>query len=211
MPNHCNNVLKLTNNPKNTAKTLKPYLSTDDTGEEMLDFNKIVPMPEELKIDATTANVKTEEGKKLKKQQDSNIKKYGHKDWYDWSVENWGTKWNSYSCSLAEEGISFDTAWSPPIPILENLAKLTKESWTLLYSEVGMDFCGKTIADETGICKEDQWSHRKSPISFRNEMGITVDMIYSEEELEERERKKRAKKFKREITKKGTKNTLEMD
>lgn len=30
----------------------------------------------------------------LGKQYVENIKKYGYPQWYDWCVENWGTKWN---------------------------------------------------------------------------------------------------------------------
>lgn len=53
----------------------------------------------------------------------------GHADWYSWSCDNWGTKWNAYSyqdCST-EEGIfefQFDTAWSPPEPIFHKWAEM---------------------------------------------------------------------------------------
>lgn len=53
----------------------------------------------------------------------------GHKGWYDWSSANWGTKWNAYSSVTDPEGeadscrIKFDTAWSPPRPVLIELAK----------------------------------------------------------------------------------------
>jgi hypothetical protein len=30
-----------------------------------------------------------------------------------WCV--WGTKWNSYDGNVTDEGISFNTAWSPPV------------------------------------------------------------------------------------------------
>jgi len=50
-------------------------------------------------------------------------------NWYDWKCKNWGTKWNScrFSEGEDEEGryaISFDTAWSPPIPIWEKLGEM---------------------------------------------------------------------------------------
>jgi hypothetical protein len=59
--------------------------------------------------------------------------KYGHLDWYSWSIAEWGTKWNAYSLSepvlnvidpagVADLAFKFDTAWSPPIPVLDKLA-----------------------------------------------------------------------------------------
>lgn len=60
----------------------------------------------------------------LGKQVHDNIEKYGCESWYDWRVEHWGTKWNCYECE--EEGskrIAFLTAWAPPTPIFEELAK----------------------------------------------------------------------------------------
>lgn len=46
-------------------------------------------------------------------------------DWYDWCIKNWGTKWNSYYNQwLDDDKISFCTAWSAPIPILEKLAEI---------------------------------------------------------------------------------------
>jgi hypothetical protein len=53
--------------------------------------------------------------------------KYGASDWYDWSVFHWGTKWNACNAQAdqvfvdgdqASVGISFDTAWSFPTPII---------------------------------------------------------------------------------------------
>jgi len=58
-----------------------------------------------------------------------NIEQYGHVDWYSWSIENWGTKWGAYSFSWVYEGddhlhFTFNTAWSPPVPIFEELSRL---------------------------------------------------------------------------------------
>lgn len=42
-----------------------------------------------------------------------NLKKYGHATWYNWSIENWGTKWNSYDCEAKGDNVfEFDTAWN---------------------------------------------------------------------------------------------------
>lgn len=65
---------------------------------------------------------------------------------YDWSVSNWGTKWDAsvYSFSF-EDGlliINFDTAWAPPIAFYE---KLEAKGFNVnaYYREEGMAFCGQ--------------------------------------------------------------------
>jgi len=67
---------------------------------------------------------------------------------YNWSVENWGTKWDAsvYSYEM-EDGrltINFDTAWGPPIVFYDKLGELGFEV-EALYREEGMAFAGKYI------------------------------------------------------------------
>jgi hypothetical protein len=58
-----------------------------------------------------------------------NIKNYGHQDWYTWSVDKWGTKWNAYSQEAREDGsIKFETAWSTPYPVMEALSRKYPEA-----------------------------------------------------------------------------------
>lgn len=53
-----------------------------------------------------------------------NEQKYGAKDWYDWRINNWGSKWNSSESFLAEDNtIAFETAWSRVMPIVQKLAE----------------------------------------------------------------------------------------
>lgn len=50
----------------------------------------------------------------------------GHKSWYDWSIANWGTKWNSYSfryVALNPLEFLFETAWGFPEPVFAALAR----------------------------------------------------------------------------------------
>lgn len=51
----------------------------------------------------------------------------GYTDWYQWSIDHWGTKWNSYDFEFLgyQEGksvdllvVRFNTAWSFPEPVL---------------------------------------------------------------------------------------------
>lgn len=58
-----------------------------------------------------------------------NVLNYEHATWYDWSIANWGTKWNANCFDEGEDGgevdtIAFDTAWSAPHPVIEKLAEL---------------------------------------------------------------------------------------
>ena len=63
-----------------------------------------------------------------------------------------GTKWNACYCSKVEKSedsttISFSTAWSPPVPVVKELAEQypnLKE--TLRYWEGGEGFRGRLVA-----------------------------------------------------------------
>ena len=56
-----------------------------------------------------------------------NIMLYDCPTWYEWCIKNWGTKWNSCETTIDDDEddivIDFDTAWSPPIPVLLALSK----------------------------------------------------------------------------------------
>ncbi len=125
MPNHCNNQLTLANGG-NILDVLNPYIiDAGVTGggyrDYEMDFQSIIPMDEKLL-----------EGE----------------DWYGWRVQNWGTKWNGYDGRFNDDQsvFSFDTAWSPPLPIIKKLAELTGETFVLQYIEYGMFFCGQYTA-----------------------------------------------------------------
>lgn len=57
----------------------------------------------------------------------NNIKKYGHSDWYDWRIENWGAKWNASDTTFNECGedeceLWFATPWDAVPKIVETLS-----------------------------------------------------------------------------------------
>lgn len=50
----------------------------------------------------------------------------GYADWYEWSIDHWGTKWGAYDfeeVSAEPLTIKFETAWSFPTPVFEKLAE----------------------------------------------------------------------------------------
>ncbi len=51
-----------------------------------------------------------------------NFIKYGATTWYEWSIDNWGTKWNSYDNIKGDGAFVFCTAWSAPHPVIEELS-----------------------------------------------------------------------------------------
>ena len=107
MPNHIQNRVTFDCSEEKLNEILTAICSENkETGQKCVDFNKIIPMPDNI----FKGLLGTEE-KKI----------YGKNNWYDWSIENWGTKWNSYSFSRDGNTIGFQTAWSAPHPILAEL------------------------------------------------------------------------------------------
>ena len=74
---------------------------------------------------------------------------YDDERWYDWCIQNWGTKWDfgkrEHDDPVAIEGnkveVSFDTAWSPPVEFYQKLVELDYNIRGS-YFEPGMSYCG---------------------------------------------------------------------
>jgi len=67
-------------------------------------------------------------------------------NWYDWNVNNWGTKWDASVYDWGREDpntiwINYDTAWSPPTALFDSLGE-QEYSVTSYYHEGGMGFIG---------------------------------------------------------------------
>ena len=98
------------------------------------------------------------EKQKIQKQIEKISKEMPEKDGfnqggYEWCITNWGTKWNArhlddYSPNPEELGdnlilVRFDTAWSPPIPVVGKMSEMFPQlEFTLKYFECGMGFQG---------------------------------------------------------------------
>lgn len=174
MPNHCFN--KLYMDGPGFRITIKKFLSCSEGQIERkcLDFNKIIQMPEELNVISSFGNIEDE----LKSVYEHNIKNYGFKTWYEWCVHNWGTKWNSYNCTLDKKYIAFDTAWSPPIPVIVQLSALTQKTFILEYYEAGMDFAGSMTASNGIIVEDDFYENSDlAPKKLKKSLGIEPPII----------------------------------
>lgn len=74
--------------------------------------------------------------------------------WYDWKIKYWGTKWNAYNTvdTVITDGCittTFDTAWSPPIPIFKAIEKAFPEvTLEAYYIDEGCNFAG-TYQDQS--------------------------------------------------------------
>lgn len=85
---------------------------------------------------------------------------------YNWSVENWGTKWDITAQGWERESdtsivMHFDTAWSPPITLYEFLE--SEHGWSInaMYHEPGMGFAGM-FQDGHDEYYEFDWTDRQS-------------------------------------------------
>ena len=109
-------------------------------------LNEFIPVPDELKIVAGRVGDPDEQAK-LEAQEAVNLDKFGYKNWYDFCVGSWSTKWDvgaeGYEVEIENGGLtlSFDSAWSPPINAYEKMVDLGF-SIRASYYEPGMCFAG---------------------------------------------------------------------
>ena len=145
MPNWTSNTLRA----EGKEADLRAFLEAVKWQDEIFDFNRLIPMPDLLHHTGsgccTIANQEVNswfvndlenphgEGavRLFNVEEEAELKMIGYRNWYDWSCENWGTKWNACRAELAEDcvkdgyiEIHFETAWAEPRPVLRKMFEM---------------------------------------------------------------------------------------
>ena len=144
MPNWCNNTLELQHD--DPAMIVRAKAAFKD-GKFL---NEFVPVPKDLHIVAGRVGA-DDNAEQIKLEEDTarNIATHGYANWYDFCVNEWGTKWDvggdDYNDPIDENPnkviMSFDSAWAPPTAAMDKLMDLGF-SVRLYYYEPGMCFAG---------------------------------------------------------------------
>ena len=133
MPNHCFNKIEI------YGKEASKIASEIESEETPFDFTKIFPEPDYDKVEVKPTFPDIRGNNEPVKKDHA---------WWDWRVQNWGTKWNSYDCEVIEMDddqveYTFSTAWSPPEGVIEKLREQYPDvSITAFYDEPGMEIAG---------------------------------------------------------------------
>jgi len=122
MPNHTDNRVILSHADSQMIDDIYNVMNTEDA--ELC--NHLIPMPKEL--EGTTSPSDTP-------------------NWYDWRLENWGTKWDVYETQCTRINANtlqlyFYTAWSPPIPVFDKLVDMGFEV-NARYLDEGWGYIGE--------------------------------------------------------------------
>ena len=69
--------------------------------------------------------------------------------WYNWRVQNWGTKWDCYTLEIEDSDmphgfeVTFETAWSPPEEVCSAIREqYPNVSISWFYDEPGCEIAG---------------------------------------------------------------------
>jgi hypothetical protein len=182
MPNHVINILTI-------EASNKQEIINAIRGNEVyqcIDFNKIIPMPEELEETTFPVRIVTEEeynkGNGITQEmKDKLIEKYGHADWYSWRNANWGTKWNAYDQSSDDHGqITFNTAWNTPLSVMKKLSEQYPDAtFNVRYADEDLGYnCGEYTIQNG----ETEWDYIGNQDEQSNEFACEIWGVENEEE-----------------------------
>jgi len=125
MPNHTDNRVILSHDDSQQIDAIYNIMNTEDTPL----CQTLIPMDEKLlEISGFSDN-------------------YEVQGWYEWRLENWGTKWDVYETQCTRINANtmqlyFYTAWSPPIPVFDKLVDMGFEI-NARYLDEGWGYIGE--------------------------------------------------------------------
>lgn len=174
MPNWCNNSITLKHKDPAMIDRAQKALAN---GRLLQEF---IPCPQDL-IDTVSGFPGEDKRAAHEAQMARNIELYGYKDWYDWNVANWGTKWDvggddGLIQRLTENTLdaSFESAWAPPCNAYEKLAAMGFII-KAYYLEPGMAFCGVWTGDEEEFFDDYYEYSGETSATVREAIGEELD------------------------------------
>jgi len=137
MPNYCENELCVAG----PGIAVSAFLQAVE-GIGPIDFTKVIPEPDQLT--------------------DGNL--------CDWRTDHWGTKWNACDGIVLKDDtttrgrkvtLSFETAWAPPLKVVEELVKKYRLlTFTLRYWEGGMQYQGTFKGSKGTLLKNERKEYK---------------------------------------------------
>ena len=189
MPNWCNNSVEIYHEDPAMIERVRTAFND---GRLLAEF---IPIPQSLKIVAGCVG-DPDEQKKLEEDTARNKEVHGYGNWYDYCVNEWGTKWDVGADGNPAQDIpgglmlGFESAWAPPCAAYD---KLTEQGFRIraMYFEPGMAFAGIWEdgiddfyeyggLDSAGIAEE-------LPVELDEAFGISEDVAQWEAENAEEE------------------------
>jgi hypothetical protein len=140
MPNYCGNTLTITHEDPEMIRRAKAAFAEGEF------LNEFVPVPKDLQITAGKLGDPVAQAE-LELKEQANLARHGYKTWYDFCINEWGTKWdvgNGAGIQTWDDHelvVYFDSAWSPPIAAYERLLDLGFTVYATYY-EPGCAFAG---------------------------------------------------------------------
>ena len=133
MPDWCNNSTTIHGDQETLTRFMEAITLNGD--RSTYDLTLLFPIPEDLQIISDFFRRDGDddpEYQELLKKYEANKAKYGHRNWSDWCLENWGTMWmwapppNDHPLEVDGEILllSYETPWSPPSRLLRKTSEL---------------------------------------------------------------------------------------
>jgi hypothetical protein len=178
MPNWCGNTLTISHEDPDMIVRAKTAFAEGEF------LNEFIPVPACLK-DTTSPN--RDNAEEIRAQ-------CGYADWYDFCVNEWGTKWDVgdgqgiQTWDDHELIVYFDSAWAPPIAAYEKLMDLGFTVYATYY-EPGCAFAGifeDGMDDYYDLSEMDSGDvQQQLPPDLDNSFGISESMAEYEAENED--------------------------
>jgi len=187
MPNWCNNTLNVEGDLNALQDLKKRVLKVNEYDTVEFTMEGLMPTPPELLEQTSPAYFRGDENDtegrlEFEKHIEQLEEKYGYRDWYDWRVHNWGTKWDCADSNVDEldgEGLCvyYNTAWGPNTQFIKFAASVYPSlRFKLSFEEPGMGFCG--VYEVTG----DDEDYQEGDLEWKDEE--TDRLVTYDSELE---------------------------
>jgi len=180
MPNWCSNSLRVEGPQPDIMRCVKFVKSK----KEILDANKIIPYPKKFrKMDEQARRRadllgKLREKVKFDRFNDRQMREFNYnapptihdgynRGGHEWCINNWGTKWGFCEAQILDRSptsidYSFETAWSPPLPLIKRLGKMFPRLHIVLnYEETGCGFQGELGIEAGKVYMDDSHEYRQ--------------------------------------------------
>lgn len=175
MPNWCLNNLYLSGD----ADQIQQFIRDAQGPKEALDFEKMLPCPEELQNTRSPVTIVTaaEREKAITELGDQKFQlpitqemsddysaRFEADNWYAWCTHHWGCKWSPSDTCLTPEGCySFDTAWAPPTEFFLNISpRYPNVLFKLEFYEPGMVILGSEEIQNGGMLAQSELSREST-------------------------------------------------